>query len=107
VKGRLGAGASKKYGSPDDAWSPEGMLGLDYEHQFTERQKLVSSLEYYPEFESFSDFRTYLRVSYDWLVDAKMGLNLQFFLLDRYDNTPSFGTEKNDINYGLGLKWVF
>jgi len=57
LKGRLGAGTSKEFGSLDDEWKPEGLAGLKGEHKMNDRQKLTAKVDYYPDIGDASSFR--------------------------------------------------
>jgi putative salt-induced outer membrane protein YdiY len=41
---RVGVGARKEWGSQDDAWKPEGLLGLRFDWEITRRQSLSDPL---------------------------------------------------------------
>ena len=46
---RFGAGVSHEIGGPDDAYVPELVYGLDFDHQFSDRQKLTLTADYTPD----------------------------------------------------------
>jgi putative salt-induced outer membrane protein YdiY len=104
LKNRFGAGASREYGGPNDEWSPEAVFGVDYEHQLTEKQKLSLTMDYFPEWGDFTDFRLLTVVSWEVVLDAEANLHLKLALNDQYDSTPE-GAEPNDLNYSLLLLW--
>ncbi len=106
VVGRLGAGASREFGGPDDAWSPEALLGGDYEHQVTDRHKLIVKVDYFPEWSNFNNFRLVSDVAWEYLVDEEGNLSLKLGANDRYDSTPN-GLKPNDINYSALLLYKF
>ncbi|QDT03615.1 hypothetical protein K227x_19990 [Rubripirellula lacrimiformis] len=103
---RFGAGASKEIGSPDDAWSPEAVFGIDAERQLTSRQKLKGKIDYFPAWEDFADYRMVADASWEILLDGSDNLSLKLSVTDRYDSTPQ-GAKPNDIYYSLLLLYKF
>ena len=104
LKGRFGAGANREFGGPQDFWKPDANLGGDLEHQLTELQKLLATVDYYPTWKDFSDYRVISDVSWQIVLDKDADLSLKISLVDRYDSTPN-GAEPHDLNYGLVLLW--
>ena len=45
---RVGGGASREFGGPDNEWVPEALFGFEYEQSVTDTQKFFAKLEYYP-----------------------------------------------------------
>jgi len=101
---RLGAGASRELGGPDDRWIPEANVGADFEHQISKRQKLKLTTDYYPTWEDFNDYRLVSSADWEILLDEESNLSLKLGAVDRYDSTPN-GREPNDINYYVTLLW--
>lgn len=106
LKGRLGAGGSREIGGPENRFMPEGLLGLEWEQTITKRQKLKTSLEFFPDLAQLGEFRSEGRVSYEVLIDPEWNLTLKLGLLDRYDSTPE-GKRPNDLEYFAVLLWKF
>lgn len=104
--GRIGAGASREFGGPDDRWVPEALFGGDYEHQINPRNKLVAKFDYFPEWGNFSNFRLVSDVAWEYLIDAEGNLSLKLGAIDRYDSTPN-GAKPNDVNYSALLLYKF
>lgn len=103
---RVGAGASKEIGSPDDSWTPEAVFGLEADHKLSDRQKLKAKIDYFPTFEDFSDFRLVTDVAWESLIDNSENLSLRLSVTDRYDSTPQ-GALKNDFYYSALLLYKF
>lgn len=102
--GRVGSGVSHEIGGPDDSYVPEALLGLDFEHQITARQKFVFKTEYLPEWGDFENYRLVSDASWECLLDEASNLSLKIGAIDRYDSTPN-GRKPNDIDYLLLLMW--
>ncbi len=104
LKGRFGAGVSHEIGGPSDEWVPELVYGADFERKLTERQKLSLTVDYFPEFGAFHNYRMVSDFGWEVLLDEAHNLNLKLSVNDRYDSTPN-GRKPNDINYALLLLW--
>lgn len=107
LKGRLGAGASREVGAPNDEWVPELQIGADWEHQLTEAIKLFAIVDYYPNVSDWSDFRFVSNVGLNYLISAPRDLSLRLFAQNRFDSTPPPGNVNNDIDYGVALSFGF
>lgn len=104
--GRFGAGASREFGGPDNAWTPEGLLGIDYEQQVNARNKLIAKVDYFPSWENFRDFRLVSDVGWEHLIDEEGNFSVRMGANDRYDSTPN-GRKPNDINYHAVFLYKF
>lgn len=103
-KSRYGAGIQREFGGPDDSWVPEALFGVDYTRKLSKKQKLNLTIDYFPEFGNFSDYRLVTDFSWELLVDEEANLSLKLNVTDQYDSTPN-GAQPNDINYALLLLW--
>jgi putative salt-induced outer membrane protein YdiY len=103
-KGRFGAGVSRELGGPLDRWILEAVFGTDYEHQLDDRQKLTATVDYFPAWENFRDYRVVGDVGWEVLLNEDHDLSLKVSVNDRYDSTPH-GRRPNDLNYSMLLLW--
>jgi len=103
---RLGGGTSREFGGPNDAWIPEAVFGLEFEHKFNKQHKLTASAEYRPDVSDFSSYRLVSKAGWEILLDAEMHLSMKIGVTDRYDSTPE-GREPNDLDYAVTLLWDF
>lgn len=103
---RIGSGASHEIGGPDDAYVPEAVAGLEFEHQLTDRQKFSLTADYTPSMLTFADYRLSAKAGWEIMLDEEMNLSMKFSLLDRYDSTPN-GAKPNDLDYSITLLWGF
>lgn len=106
LKGRVGAGATKEIGGVNNEWIPEALFGLDYRRQLSRKQKLELTVDYFPSWEDFTDYRLITDLSWEYLLDEETNLSLKLNVNDRYDSTPD-GAKANDIFYSLLLLWKF
>lgn len=104
LKGRFGAGTSREFDGPSDEWVPEGVFGIDFDHQFSKKQKITATVEYFPDWDDFSDYRLVTNVGWELLLDEVSNLNLKIGVIDRYDSTPH-GLKPNDFDYSILLMW--
>ncbi|HEB60641.1 MAG TPA: DUF481 domain-containing protein [Phycisphaeraceae bacterium] len=107
--GMIGGGASKAFGAPngEDDVRPELMLGLDFSHKLTERQKLTAGTQLYPNLDDTGEYRWNTQAAWEILVDPEVNLNLKLGVENRYDSLASGDTKKNDFYYFATLGWTF
>ncbi len=101
---RTGAGVSREFGGPNSNWIPEAVFGIDFNRQLGKFQKLTATVDYFPAFSNFNDYRLVSDFSWEMLLHEVSNLSLKFSVLDTYDSTPD-GAVANDINYALLLLW--
>jgi hypothetical protein len=102
VIGRLGAGASREFGGPDDRWVPESLVGTEYNQQISKYQKLYAKVDYFPEFDEAGEFRLVGDAGWEIELIQPSNLSLKISVNDRYDSTPN-GAEPNLMNYSVLL----
>lgn len=107
VLGRLGVGLTREIGGTENAIMPEGLLGLDVEHQLTERQRVFGSAEFLPKLDDVGPYRFLGRAGWEILIDPESNLSLKVGLEDRYDSSPGEGFRRNDVDYFVVLVWSF
>ncbi len=97
---RAGAGAKKELLSPNQAWEPELLGGLDAEWRLSERVKLVGLYEIYPSMKRLSTFRWLARGALEVLVDPSLNLVLKAGVENRYDTaSTAFGRRRSDVDF--------
>jgi hypothetical protein len=105
--GRVGVGASREFGGEENKWTPEGLIGADFEHKFSDRQKISASADFFPALDQFGPYRFNAKAAWEIVVDPSNGLTLRVGIEDRYDSTPGDGFKRNDIDYFILLAWTF
>lgn len=106
LKGRLGAGGSREIGGPNNRFMPEALVGADFDFRISDRQKVTSTIEVFPDLGELGEYRLTAKVAYELLVDPDWNLTLRLGALDNYDSTPE-GRKPNDIEYFATLLWKF
>ena len=102
--GRIGAGASREFGGPDDRWAQEALFGLEYEHELSKTQRLTAKVDYFPEWKDFGLYRVVSDFGWEIDLDFPSDTSLKFSLQDRYDSTPN-GVDPNNLDYAVLLIW--
>lgn len=106
--GRVGLGFAREFGGSDNAWKLEGLVGGDFEHQLTQRQKFTASADFYPELApDIGPYRIEAKAAWEMLVDPESKMTLKIGVMDRYDSHPGDGFERNDFEYFAMLGWSF
>ncbi len=95
---RLGGGASREIGGPDDRWVPETLAGFEYTQQLTPTQRVYGKLDYYPEWEEIGEYRLVADAGWEIVLAQPSNLSLKICATDRYDSTPN-GAEPHLLNY--------
>lgn len=103
---RLGAGASRELGGPENRVVPEALVAFDFEHKFTDRLKATSTVTFYPDLGEIGEFRAVGQAAIEYLIDPTWNLTFKIGCLDRYDSTPE-GQKPNDIEYFAVLLWKY
>jgi putative salt-induced outer membrane protein YdiY len=100
--GRLGAGASREFGGPDDRWVPESLLGFEYNQQLATNQKFSTKLDYFPEWDQIGEYRVVADAGWEIELIQPSNMSLKISASDRFDSTPN-GAEPHLVNYSVLL----
>lgn len=100
LTGRVGGGASREFGGPDDRWVPESLFGVEYSQKFFATQKFYGKLDYFPEWDQVGEYRTVADVGWEVELVRPSNLSLKISAIDRYDSTPS-GGNPHLLNYSV------
>jgi putative salt-induced outer membrane protein YdiY len=100
--GRLGAGASREFGGPDDRWVPESLVGFEYSQKFASTQKLYAKLDYFPEWDQVGEYRIVADAGWEIELIQPSNLSLKIAANDRYDSTSN-GADPHLVNYSVLL----
>jgi hypothetical protein len=99
--GRAGGGTSREFGGADERWVPEGLFGVEYSQQLNATQKLYAKLDYFPEIDQFTDYRAVADTGWEVVLVQPSNLSMKLSVTDRYDSTPSGGSEPHLLNYSV------
>lgn len=101
---RYGSGASREFGGPEDRWKPEAQFGLDFEQKISKTQKFYAKVDYFPEWESFGDYRILADLGMEVQLSVPSNVSLKIAATDRYQSNPN-GVEPHNVNYSVLLLW--
>lgn len=107
VKGRAGLGGNREFGSANNAFTPEALLGAEATYQISDNQSIAMSNTLFPSLEEFGDFRNITTLDYVIAIDRDKGMNLKIGIANEHDSEVTPGTKKNDFDYYASLVWSF
>lgn len=106
--GRAGLQAAWEFGGDEgDRFTPEGILGIDFEHQLTERQSIFFTGDYLPALDDFYRYRVVAKAGWQIMLDPEANLYLKAGIEDRYDSSPGADNDRNDLDYFLTVGTTF
>lgn len=106
LKGRVGAGVVREFGTDDDEWRPEGLLGLDFEWQIKENQKFAAGTEVFPSLNDFGELRAVSYANYDIRLSEENDLTLRLGIEHEYDSNTD-DADENDLKYFITILATF
>lgn len=86
LRGRLGAGGSYEWGGADEEFTPEALLGYDFEHQLNDRSRVVSTGNLYPSLSDGGEFRSYFDAAYEIDMTDDKAWSLRIGMDHKYDS---------------------
>jgi putative salt-induced outer membrane protein YdiY len=108
LRGRLGFGGTKTFGSPgDDEWVPEALIGLEAEWLPLERQKVTAFTTFLPSLTDGGEYRNLSGVDWSLLLSDHVGLSLNLGVQNEYESDVPAGIERNDLLYRAALLYDF
>lgn len=104
---RAGVGLRKEWGSDEDDWEPEGLIGLGFDWDITRRQRFDASAAYFPIIGDFGNYRT--RSSANWAMRIFNDLDLAVTagVTHEYQSVIDPGKDHNDLRVYTGLQFDF
>ena len=106
ITGRFGGGCSQEIGGPNDAYVPELLFGMEFEHRRGERHKFKIAVEYFPDVTDFTEYRMVDKASWEVVLDSTLNLSLSFNVIDTI-NHPNPGGKDADLDYSAVLLWNY
>lgn len=104
---RGGLGATREWGSEDDRWIPEALVGFDWNWDITDKQNLFVRSTAYLDLEDTGEFRTLTDAGWSVLLDEEANMNFNIGLHHEYDSTVDPGMDHNDLRIFAGLQVDF
>lgn len=106
LRGRLGAGVSREFGSDDDIWHPEALIGLDFTWAIDDRNTFSAGTEVFPVLDDLGEFRALNYAHYEVKLSNARDIRLRIGAEHEYDSDPG-DAEENNINYYLTILMTF
>lgn len=107
LRGRVGAGVSKEWGSMNDDWTPIGLWGVIVNWQIAENHKLGFETTGYPALDDSGQYSQISSLSWVLTIDAETGLDLKLGLEHQYQSVVDSGKKHNDLLYYAALLFNF
>ena len=104
LRGRLGIGVIREWGSSNEDWRPEGLIGVEGRWQITERQELRFDSTAFPDLDDAGEFRVVSNAAWSLLVDEEMNLSLTVGARHEYQSQVDPGDDKNNLRIFAGLQ---
>ncbi len=104
---RVGVGPRKEWGSEDDDWEPEGLLGLRFDWQITRRQSFDASAAFLPVLGDFGNYRTRSAVNWAVRVFNDLDLSVTTGVSHEYQSRVDPDKDHNDLRFFTGLQFDF
>lgn len=107
VRGRAGLGGNQEFGSVDEGFTLEALVGVEADYKINEDQSIAFTNYLYPSLEEAGDFRNVTTLDYVIAIDRDKGMDLKIGLTNEYDSKVGPGTKRNDVTYYISLLWKF
>jgi hypothetical protein len=105
--GRLAGGLSRDYaGLAEGQRIPEVLFGCQFEHQITQRHKILGAVEYARDVTDFGRHRIRTLAAWEVLLDPDKNVSLRTGILES-SNKASTGEQATNLNYTVDLIWKF
>jgi len=103
--GRTGIAGKKNYGSDDDNFEPELMIGLDTDWTISKVQSLTFKTEFFIPFEQVDDYRNLSKLDWKFKLDSVMDLSFKLGLENEYESVVDAGTKHDNFRYRAAIVW--
>ena len=107
VRGRAGFGYTKEYGSDNDDWRPEGMIGAEARWKINGWQSIEANSYYFPDFDQSSEYRLTSRLEWSVQLNEAKSLFLKVGFLNEYDTHRKRPFDRNELQYTVALSYAF
>lgn len=104
---RAGLGPRKEWGSLDDDWEPEGLVGLSFDWDITRRQRLDASTAFFPILGDFGNYRTRSDANWALRIFNDLDLAVTAGLTHEYQSVIDPGKDHHDLRIFTGLQFDF
>ena len=105
--GRVAGGLSRDYaGLAETQRIPEVLFGCQFEHQLTQRQKILGAVDYARDVTDAGRHRVRTQAAWEVLLDPDKNVSLRTGILESSNKAPT-GEQATNLNYTVDLIWKF
>jgi len=105
LRGRVGFGGAYEFGSDDERFIPEALVGYDYENQLDERSRITSTGNLFLDLEEGDEFRSYWDLAYEIDMTDEGDWTLRVGVDHQYDSDSD--VRPWDLGYYAALVYSF
>ena len=107
LRGRFGGGFSQEYaGLAEGQRIPEVLLGVQVEHQMSQRNKILGAVEYARDVTDSGRHRVRTQAAWEVLLDPDKNLSLRTGVLESSNTAPN-GEHGKNLDYSLDVIWKY
>lgn len=107
VRLRAGATGTREFGSDDDSWRPELLLGGEFKKTLNDTQTLEGSLFYVPDLDETGEYRTLAKLEWSIKLDNDDSVHLKLGVENEYDSHREDPFKSHDFKYFVALSFEF
>lgn len=104
---RLGAGGRKEWGSQNDNLKFEGLAGIDFEWELTDKQSIETGIWFFPVITDFDDYRTRSHLNWRYKLSKESDISLLFGVLHETQSIVDPGDDDSDTRVYTGIQLGF
>jgi len=104
---RLGAGGRKEWGSKNSNLKFEGLAGIDFAWELTNKQTIETSVWFFPVITDFDDYRTRSSLNWRYKLSRESDISLLFGVLHEIQSIVDPGDDDTDSRIYTGIQLEF
>lgn len=104
---RLGAGGRKEWDSQNSHLKFEGLVGIDFEWDLTEKQSIETGIWFFPVITDFDDYRTRTHLNWRYRLSKESDISLLFGVLNETQSIVDPGDDESDTRVFTGIQLGF
>ena len=107
LRGRFGGGFSQEYaGLAEGKRIPEVLMGVQVEHQMSDRNKILGAVEYACDVTDYGRHRVRSQAAWEVLLDPDRNVSLRTGILESSNTAPK-GEHAKNLDYSVDLIWKY
>jgi hypothetical protein len=104
---RLGAGGRKEWDSQNSHLKFEGLVGIDFEWDLTEKQSIETGIWFFPVITDFDDYRTRSHLNWRYKLSKESDISLLLGVLNETQSIVDPGDDESDTRVFTGIQLGF